>query len=84
MAAAPQGTSPTPISVASTCLASTDTTTTPTSATARRRSHRRTPAPAAGSPDAKAALTSRATVVWTAEPSTMRMMNVEISADSDP
>jgi hypothetical protein len=84
VAAAAHGSSCTPITAASCSRARIETTTTPNPAIASRSTQRRTPAPAAGSPAASSALTSRATVVWSACPGTIRMMNAEISAASEP
>ena len=72
--AAPHGTSLTPMIAASTCRPRTEMAAMTTSATRSVSSQRRTPAPAWGSSAAYAALTSRATVVWTAAPGTIRMM----------
>ena len=74
VAAAAHGTSPTPTTVASACRPSTEIAQATAVTPARRSSHLHTPAPAVSSPAATAALTSRATVVWTADPGTMRMM----------
>ena len=57
---------------------------TTTVAIPRRRSQRVTPPPGAGSPSAIAWLTSRAVAICSADPGTMKMMNAEIRAASEP
>ena len=70
--------------VARTFRASAETTATSSTSTARRSSHLRTSRPGCGSPRAISALTSRATVVWSAVPGTIRMMKVDMSALNEP
>ena len=67
-----------------TCRAAIDTATSATVAIRRLRIQRRTLAPVAGSWLATPVLISRATAVWSAAPGTIRMMNVDSSAASEP